>query len=46
MYQGLPEEYLKFSAPTADKTKVKKALKDGIKVEGAMLVEKHNIQIK
>lgn len=43
---GLPEEYLKFSAPTADKTKVKKALKDGIKVEGAMLVEKHNIQIK
>ena len=41
----LSPEYLKFK-PEADKTKIKEALKAGEVVEGAMLVEKNNIQIK
>ena len=42
----LPEEYLKFAEPTVDKTKVKKALKEGIELAGVALVENQNIQIK
>lgn len=39
-------DYLKFAESTVDKTKVKKALEDGIKLDGVELVEKNNIQIK
>lgn len=42
----LSDDYLKFKEPEADKTKIKKALKDGIVIEGVTLVEKNNIQIK
>lgn len=42
----LDDDYLKFKEPEADKTKIKKALKDGIELEGVILVEKNNIQIK
>ncbi len=42
----LDNDYLKYSDPTVDKTKVKKALKDGIELEGVKLVENNNIQIK
>lgn len=42
----LDNDYLKYSDPTVDKTKVKKALKDGIELEGVRLVENNNIQIK
>lgn len=42
----LPEEYLRFKEPEADKTKIKQALKEGIKVLGCSLVENRNIQIK
>lgn len=42
----LDNDYLKYSDPTVDKTKVKKALKDGVELEGVKLVENNNIQIK
>lgn len=38
--------YLKYSEPIADKTAIKKALKEGIAIPGARLVENNNIQIK
>ena len=40
------DDYLRFKAPELDKTKIKKALKDGVKVGGCMLVERQNMQIK
>lgn len=40
------DDYLRFKEPELDKTKIKKALKDGVKVGGCMLVEKQNMQIK
>ncbi|WP_242992377.1 siphovirus Gp157 family protein [Faecalicatena contorta] len=43
---GLPEEYLKIADPTADKTKIKKALKEGTELVGVELVVNQNIQIK
>ena len=42
----LDDDYLKYSDPTVDKTRVKKALKDGVELEGVKLVENNNIQIK
>ena len=40
------DDYLRFKEPELDKTKIKKALKDGVKVGGCMLVERQNMQIK
>lgn len=40
------DDYLRFKEPELDKTKIKKALKDGVNVGGCMLVEKQNMQIK
>ena len=42
----LDDDYLKFEEPEADKTKIKKALEEGISLQGVSLVEKNNIQIK
>lgn len=42
----LDDDYLKFKEPEADKTKIKKALEEGISLQGVSLVEKNNIQIK
>ena len=42
----LDDDYLKFKEPEADKTKIKKALDEGISLDGVSLVEKNNIQIK
>ncbi len=42
----IDDDYLKYSDPTVDKTKLKKALKDGIEIQGAQLVVNQNIQIK
>lgn len=39
-------QYIKYAEPTADKTAIKNALKNGIVVPGAELVENQNIQIK
>ena len=40
------DQYLRFKEPELDKTKIKKALKAGEKVDGCQLVTKMNIQIK
>ena len=40
------DDYLRFEEPELNKTKIKKALKEGVKVGGCMLVEKQNMQIK
>lgn len=40
------DSYLKYAEPTADKTAIKKALKDGIVLNGVHLESKNNIQIK
>ena len=40
------DDYLRFKEPELDKTKIKKALKDGVKVGGCMLVERQNMNIK
>lgn len=42
----IPEDYLKFAEPTADKTAIKKCMKEGITIPGATLVQNSNIQIK
>ena len=42
----IPEEYIKVKEPEADKTAIKNALKSGVKVDGVVLVENSNIQIK
>lgn len=42
----LPEEFLRFTEPEVRKTELKKALKEGLEIEGATLVEHQNIQIK
>lgn len=39
-------QYIRYAEPTADKMAIKKALKDGIAIPGAELVESQNIQIK
>ena len=44
--EKLDEDYLRFKAPEPDKTEIRKAIKAGVKVKGAYLVEKMNIQIK
>lgn len=40
------DDYLKFSDPEPDKTKIKKALKAGINVAGCHLEERYNMTIK
>ena len=40
------DDYLRFKEPELDKAKIKKALKDGVKVDGCMLVERQNMNIK
>ena len=40
------DDLLTYSAPTANKTEIKKALKDGVEIVGAVLRVNQNIQIK
>ena len=42
----LPDEYLRFREPEPDKAALKKALKDGVEIEGAWLEEKLNMHVK
>lgn len=42
----IPEQFLKYAEPTADKVAIKKMLKEGFVVDGAELVTNSNIQIK
>lgn len=43
---GNRDDLLTYKAPTANKTEIKRALKDGAEIVGAQLVSKNNIQIK
>ena len=40
------DDLLKYSAPIANKTEIKKALKSGAEIVGARLIKNQNIQIK
>lgn len=42
----LTEEYLKYTEPEPDKTKIKQAIKSGIEIPGCQLITNNNIQIK
>ena len=42
----IPDDYLKYSLPTADKVAIKAAIKDGLTVEGAELVDSISMTIK
>lgn len=42
----IDECYLKFAEPTADKTALKKAIKDGIEIQGAHIEAARNITVK
>lgn len=42
----LPEQYLTYAAPTANKTEIKAALKAGTEIPGAQLVQNMNMSIK
>lgn len=42
----IPAEYLRMKEPEADKTAIKEALNNGVKIEGAELIENISMQIK
>lgn len=42
----IPDDYLRYSAPTADKAAIKAAIKDGLTIEGAELVDSISMTIK
>ena len=43
---ALPDEYLKYKDPEVDKTKIRAAIKDGVEVPGAVMVNHTNMSIK
>lgn len=42
----VPDDYLRYKEPELDKTKVKKALKDGIEIPGCTLEVKQSLSVK
>ncbi len=42
----IPEEFLKYAEPTADKTAIKKAIKDGEEIAGAHIEKKQSMIVK
>lgn len=42
----IPDDYLRYSTPAADKAAIKAAIKDGISIEGAELVDSVTMSIK
>lgn len=42
----IPDDYLRYKDPEADKTAIKQMIKDGYQIDGAVLVRKQSIQIK
>lgn len=46
MKSDIGAEYLKYTDPTADKVAIKKALQEGVKLPGCVLVTNQNMQIK
>lgn len=45
-FTKIPDDYLRYSTPTADKAAIKAAIKDGLTVEGAELVDSVTMSIK
>lgn len=45
-FNKIPEEFLRFTDPTPDKVKIKKALREDLSVPGAALSETVSMQIK
>lgn len=44
--KAIPVKYMKFKDPEPDKTAIRKAIKDGQSVPGAILIKNRNLQIK
>ena len=42
----IPDDYLRYKTPEPDKTAIKAAIKDGISVEGAELIDSISMSIK
>ena len=42
----IPDDYLRYKEPEPDKTKIKKALKDGVEIAGCSLEVKNNLSVK
>ena len=42
----VPDDYLRYKEPELDKTKVKKALKDGIEIPGCSIEVKNSLSVK
>ncbi len=42
----IPKEYMRYKDPEVDKVKLKKAVKEGLQLEGVQIVERLNLQIK
>lgn len=42
----IPEDFLTYKEPEVNRTDLKKAIKDGLLIEGVSIVERQNIQIK
>lgn len=42
----IPDDYLRYKEPEINKTELKKAIKDGLLLEGVSIVKNQNIQIK
>lgn len=43
---NLPEDYIRYSEPTPDKTKLKQAIESGEVIQGVSIVENNNMSIK
>ncbi len=43
---AVDDDYLRYKEPELDKEKIKQALKQGVEVNGCMLIEKQNMQIR
>ena len=42
----VPDDYLRYKEPELDKNKIKKALKNGVKIPGCSLEERNNLSVK
>ena len=42
----IPKEFLKFKEPEPNKTEIKKAIKEGREIQGAVIIENESLVIK
>ena len=43
---NIPDEFLRFKEPEVNKSELKKAIKEGLQIDGVRIVQNQNIQIK